>query len=81
LTSSASASDCQGFKHYGADQLSDITPDICHERARGHTLRHAAIGTTMNIYTQAIPESVQRLVNAVADDVMTSEKPTNERVQ
>ena len=44
-------------------------------------MRHAAIGTTMNIYTQAIPESVQRLVNAVADDVMTSEKPTNERVQ
>jgi len=43
-------------------------------------LRHAAIGTTMNIYTQAIPESVQRLVNAVADDVMTSEKSTNERV-
>jgi hypothetical protein len=87
LASSASASDCQGFKHYGADQLSDITPEICHERARGNPkdgqahLRHAAIGTTMNIYTQAIPESVQRLVNAVADDVMTSEKPTNERVQ
>jgi len=44
-------------------------------------LRHAAIGTTMNVYTQAIPESVRRLVNAVADDVMTSEKPITERVQ
>ena len=44
-------------------------------------LRHAALGTTMNIYTQAIPESVRRLVNAVADDVMTSEKPNTEHVQ
>ena len=44
-------------------------------------LRHAAIGTTMNIYTQAIPDSVRRLVNAVADDVMTSKKPVTERVQ
>ena len=35
----------------------------------------------MNIYTQAIPDSVRRLVNAVADDVMTSKKPVTERVQ
>ena len=26
----------------------------------------------MNVYTQAIPESVRKLVNAVADDVMGS---------
>ena len=35
-------------------------------------LRHTDIGTTMNVYTQAIPESVRKLVNAVADDVMGS---------
>ena len=43
-------------------------------------LRHSDIGTTLGIYTQAIPESVRRLVNAVADDVMTC-KPTTERIQ
>jgi len=35
-------------------------------------LRHSDIGTTLNEYTQVIPESVRKLVNAVADDVMTS---------
>jgi integrase len=35
-------------------------------------LRHSDIGTTLNEYTQPIPESVRKLVNAVADDVMTS---------
>ena len=43
-------------------------------------LRHSDIGTTLDVYTQAIPESVRKLVNAVADDVMTS-KPLTERVQ
>jgi len=33
-------------------------------------LRHTDIGTTLNEYTQIIPESVRKLVNAVADDVM-----------
>jgi integrase len=35
-------------------------------------LRHSDIGTTLNEYTQIIPESVRKLVNAVADDVMTA---------
>jgi integrase len=38
-------------------------------------LRHSTVGTTANVYVQAIPESVRKLVNAVADSVMTSEKP------
>jgi hypothetical protein len=33
-------------------------------------LRHTDIGTTLNEYTQSIPESVRKLVNAVADEVM-----------
>jgi len=37
-------------------------------------LRHSDIGTTLNDYTQAIPESVRKLVNAVADDVMTTKR-------
>ncbi len=36
-------------------------------------LRHTDFGTTMNHYTQAIPESVRKLVNSVTDDVMSSE--------
>ena len=36
-------------------------------------LRHSDIGTTLNEYTQTIPESVRKLVNAVADDVMTAD--------
>ena len=45
-------------------------------------LRHSDIGTTLNEYTQAIPESVRKLVNAVAHDVMTSEEEVVvERVQ
>jgi integrase len=43
-------------------------------------LRHSDIATTMDVYTQAIPESVRKLVNAVADDVMSA-KPITERVQ
>jgi integrase len=35
-------------------------------------LRHSDISTTLNVYTQAIPESVRKLVNAVADDVMAA---------
>jgi integrase len=44
-------------------------------------LRHSAVGTTANVYVQAIPESVRRLVNAVADDVMSAHKPATLRVQ
>jgi integrase len=43
-------------------------------------LRHSDIGTTLGVYTQAIPESVRKLVNAVADDVMAS-KPVTDRIQ
>ena len=34
-------------------------------------LRHTDIATTLGIYTQPIDESVRKLVNAVAEDVMT----------
>jgi integrase len=48
-------------------------------------LRHSDIGTTLNEYTQAIPESVRKLVNAVADDVMASKiatiAPMTKRIQ
>jgi integrase len=37
-------------------------------------LRHNDIGTTLTEYTQSIPESVRKLVNAVADEVMSSEE-------
>lgn len=43
-------------------------------------LRHSTVGTTANVYVQAIPESVRKLVNAVADDVMSA-KPITDRVQ
>jgi len=33
-------------------------------------LRHTDVGTTLNEYTQIIPESVRRLVNAVTDEVL-----------
>ena len=33
-------------------------------------LRHTDIGTTLNEYTQSIPESVRKLVNAVTDEVV-----------
>jgi len=33
-------------------------------------LRHTDIGTTLNEYTQSIPESVRKLVNSVTDDVI-----------
>jgi len=42
-------------------------------------LRHSDIGTTLNEYTQAIPESVRKLVNAVADDVMAT--PVTKMIQ
>jgi hypothetical protein len=35
-------------------------------------LRHTDIATTLGVYTQPIDECVRRLVNAVADDVMTA---------
>lgn len=43
-------------------------------------LRHTDIGTTLNVYTQPIAESTRKLVNAVAQDVMTA-KPLTEQVQ
>jgi len=33
-------------------------------------LRHTDIGTTLDVYTQSIPESVRKLVNAVTDEVV-----------
>jgi integrase len=33
-------------------------------------LRHSHISTTFDVYAQPVPESVRKLVNAVADDVM-----------
>jgi integrase len=36
-------------------------------------LRHSDISTTLNEYTQAVPDSVRKLVNAVTNDVMTTE--------
>jgi integrase len=41
-------------------------------------LRRTDIATTMEVYTVAIPESVRKLVNAVAHDVMTAEPPAIE---
>src|SRR5205807_3465113 len=38
-------------------------------------LRHTDIATTLGIYTQPIDASVRKLVNAVAEDVMSTEKP------
>ncbi|MGA2978039.1 MAG: tyrosine-type recombinase/integrase [Terriglobales bacterium] len=43
-------------------------------------LRHSTVGTTANVYVQAIPESVRKLVNSVADDVMSA-KPITEQIQ
>jgi integrase len=42
-------------------------------------LRHANPGTTAEIYTQPIDANVRRLVNAVAEDVMSS-KPDPESI-
>jgi hypothetical protein len=41
-------------------------------------LRHSNIATTADVYTQPVPESVRKLVNAVAQDVMTAEAPAIE---
>ncbi|HTA24714.1 MAG TPA: site-specific integrase [Terriglobales bacterium] len=38
-------------------------------------LRHSDIATTLGVYTQPIDASVRKLVNAVADDVMTTVRP------
>ena len=38
-------------------------------------LRHSDIGTTANVYTQPVAESVRKLVNDVTRDVMTAEPP------
>ena len=57
--------------------------NVCNERSKlrqsqsvqSH-LRHTDITTTLNEYTQSVPESVRKLVNAVADDIMgTNSKP------
>lgn len=42
-------------------------------------LRHTDIGTTLNEYTLSIPESVRKLVNAVADDVMGTSQNTGQQ--
>src|ERR1700683_1721204 len=49
-------------------------------------LRHTDIATTLDVYTQTVPESVRKLVNAVTHDVMTAERtaepaPLHRRVQ
>jgi hypothetical protein len=36
-------------------------------------LRHTDIGTMLNEYTQAIPESVRKLLNGVANNVMSAD--------
>jgi integrase len=36
-------------------------------------LRHSDIGTTLNVYTQEVAESVRKLVNDVTNDVMATE--------
>jgi integrase len=41
-------------------------------------LRHTDIATTLDVYTQTVPESVRKLVNAVTHDVMTAEAPAIE---
>jgi integrase len=41
-------------------------------------LRHTDIATTLDVYTQTVSESVRKLVNAVAHDVMTAEVPAIE---
>lgn len=38
-------------------------------------LRHTDIATTLDVYTQTVPESVRKLVNSVTQDVMTAEPP------
>ena len=40
--------------------------------------RHTDIATTLEVYTQMVPESVRKLVNAVTHDVMTAERPAIE---
>jgi integrase len=37
-------------------------------------LRHADIATTLGVYTQPVDADVRKLVNQVANDVMTSEQ-------
>jgi integrase len=41
-------------------------------------LRHTDIATTLDVYTQKVPESVRKLVNAVTHDVMTAAPPAIE---
>ena len=41
-------------------------------------LRHTDIATTLDVYTQTVPESVRKLVNAVTQDVMTAKPPAIE---
>jgi len=44
-------------------------------------LRHAHISTTMDVYTQPVADSVRKLVNNVANDVMGVNAPLLRRVQ
>lgn len=43
-------------------------------------LRHTDIATTLGVYTQPIDENVRKLVNAVADDVMSSGENSGPRL-
>jgi integrase len=44
-------------------------------------LRHTNVNTTLGVYTQPVDESVRRLVNDVANDVMTGVTLVTGRVQ
>ena len=43
-------------------------------------LRHTDIATTLGFYTQPIDSNVRKLVNAVAEEVMTAEELEKEPV-
>ena len=47
-------------------------------KGRANPLVQSTVGTTANVYVQAISESVRKLVSAVAEDVMSA-KPVTER--
>jgi integrase len=44
-------------------------------------LRHSNVNTTLGVYTQPVDENVRRLVNDVANDVMTSVTPVTGQIQ
>jgi hypothetical protein len=48
---------------------------------RGRYFVHSDITTTFNEYTQTIPHSVRKLVNAVTNDLMASEPEPKDSVK